>query len=333
MCVINMRMKEKVLKILEQSRGNFISGENIAEKLGITRATVCNAVKFLRSEGHRIISSTKIGYCLEKQSDALTEGGIILNLRETSLIKKVICLDKIDSTNNYAKKLALEGAVEGTLIVANEQTAGRGRRGHSFMSPPGSGLYMTLILRPNVETPEFQMITIAAAVSVCLAIEELSPATKPKIKWVNDIFLRGKKICGILTEAITSFESGEIESVITGIGINISTKKFDEEISQTAGAIFDNKSDEKEFTRDELAARIADYIMEFSKKLDSHELIEAYKKRSMLIGEDINYMKNDVKNRAHVIGIDDTGGLEIINEEGKKEVLRSGEVFTIRAIN
>ncbi len=321
-------MKEKVLKILESSRGKFISGENIAETLGVSRAAVSNAVKSLKSEGHRIKSSTKIGYCLENHSDVLTAGGIISNLSENSLIKKVICLEKVDSTNNYAKKLALEGAPEGTLIVANQQTAGRGRRGHSFISPAGTGLYMTIILRPNVETPKFQMITIAAAVSVCLSIEKLNPGIETKIKWVNDIFLRGKKICGILTEAVTSFESNEIESVITGIGINISTKDFDSEISNTAGAILEN--DEFKFGRDELAAMIADYVMYFSMNLDSTELIGEYRKRSILIGEDINYMKGDEKYKAHVTGIDNSGGLEIINEKGEKEILRSGEVFMIR---
>ena len=321
-------MKEKVLKILESSRGKFISGENIAETLRVSRAAVSNAVKSLKSEGHRIKSSTKIGYCLENHSDVLTAGGIISNLSENSLIKKVICLEKVDSTNNYAKKIALEGAPEGTLIVANQQTAGRGRRGHSFISPAGTGLYMTIILRPNVETPKFQMITIAAAVSVCLSIEKLNPGIETKIKWVNDIFLRGKKICGILTEAVTSFESNEIESVITGIGINISTKDFDSEISNTAGAILEN--DEFKFGRDELAAMIADYVMYFSMNLDSTELIGEYRKRSILIGEDINYMKGDEKYKAHVTGIDNSGGLEIINEKGEKEILRSGEVFMIR---
>ena len=272
---------------------------------------------------------------LEAFSDVLTEEGIISHLKTDTKISCVICLNETDSTNNYAKKLAMnEGAAHGTLIAANHQTSGRGRHGHTFISPPGTGLYMTLILRPTIEVSEFQMITIADAVSVCLAVEELYPNSKGKIriKWVNDIFFRNRKITGILTEALTNFENGEIESVITGIGINVSTKKFDGDASGIAGSIF--QGDESFiFGRDELCARVADYIMDFADNLASPELIAAYRERSMLTGEDITYMKNDVMHTGHVECIDDRGGLVIVNDTGESETLRSGEVFMIRKVN
>ncbi len=328
-------MKTKILNMLEGSRGEFISGESIAERFNVTRAAIWKVIVSLRNDGHKIKAIPNRGYKLESFSDVLTKEGVISHLRPDTKVSRIICLNEIDSTNNYAKKLAMnEGASHGTLIAANHQTSGRGRHGHTFISPPGTGLYMTLILKPTIEASEFQMITIADAVAVCLAIEELYPASNGeiKIKWVNDIFFRGRKITGILTEALTNFENGEIDSVITGIGINVSTKKFKGDTSGIAGSIFQDK-EECMFGRDELCARVADYIMDFADNLNAPELIDAYRERSMLIGEDITYMKNEMNHSGHVERIDDRGGLVIVNDEGEIETLRSGEVFMIRKVN
>ncbi len=319
-------MKTKILRILEDNRGEFVSGEELAEKFGVSRAAVWKAVDNLRREGHKITAITNKGYSLSRLSDVLTEGGITSHLQPDTKISRVICLDTVNSTNTYAKKLALDGAEHGTLIAANHQTAGRGRHGHNFESPAGTGLYMTLILRPRIDMQKFQMITIADAVAVCLAVEELCGEMKPRIKWVNDIFLRGKKITGILTEAVTNFESGEIESVVTGIGINITTHKFSGDFE--GGAIFED--DNITFGRDELCARVADYIMTFAENLDDPEIINAYRERSMLTGKRITYLKNDARCSGQVEGIDDSGGLVIVNSAGHTETLRSGEVFMLR---
>ena len=186
---------------------------------------------------------------------------------------------------------------------------------------------MSIILRPS---NNFQFITIADAVSVCLAIENLCPELKDSlgIIWVNDIYLDNKKITGILTEAITSLESGEIDSIVTGIGINVSTRKFAG--GYNAGSIFPDGR--IKFTRNELCARIADYIMGFAEDLNSTQaaLIQEYRKRSILINQDITYIQDNKTLTAHVTGISDDGGLEIINQLGIKETLRSGEVNTIR---
>ena len=322
-------MKLRIIKFLEDHRGEFISGELLANKLGITRAGVWKNILSLRQDGYKIKSVPKRGYMLENDSDLLTEEGIKANLNLNSKITKIICLDKIDSTNNYAKKLALQHADNGTLIVANSQTGGRGRQGHKFISPPGTGLYMTLILRPSVNISEFQMITIAAAVSVCRSIEDLCGETGiTKIKWVNDIYMRERKISGILTEAVTNFENGEIESVVTGIGINVTTENFNESAGN-AGSIFEAGNKIK-FTRDKLAARISDYLINYAEDLSNPEIINFYRDRSFLIGHDITYMKNNLQSFGHVISIDEYGGLEIINNSGEKEILRSGEVFTVR---
>ena len=325
-------MKTKILSILESRKDSFISGEELAETFGVSRTAVWKAIASLRKEGHVIRAVTNKGYSLVSSGDALTEKGIRRNLRQGTRISRVICLDDVDSTNNYAKRLALSGAEHGVLVAANHQSSGRGRHGHTFESPAGTGLYMSLILKPEIEVSRFQMITIADAVAVCLAVEDLYEDSRGRlgIKWVNDIHFRDRKIAGILTEAVSSFESGEIESVITGIGINVSTRSFSDEVSGKAGAIF-TEGDDRAFTRDELCARVADYIMDFAENLDSPELINAYRERSVLTGQDITYMKNDVKCSGHVESIDDSGGLVILNEAGELETLRSGEVFMVRS--
>ncbi len=323
-------MKEEILSILISQSGRYVSGEELAQIFGVSRAAVWKAISSLRNEGHKITASTNRGYSLVQSGGTVTENGILQNLRPDTKISRVICLNEIDSTNNYAKKLALSGSPHGTLIAANHQTSGRGRHGHTFESPAGTGLYMSLILRPRIEAGRFQMITIADAAAVCLASEELYPEFRGMlgIKWVNDIYLRGRKITGILTEAVSSFESGEIESVITGIGINITTHNFSEDVSRTAGAMFEGE--EPAFSREELCARVADYVMDFAENLDNPEIIAAYRERSILTGEKITYMKNAVQCSGHVEGIDDTGGLVILNEAGETETLRSGEVFMVR---
>ena len=326
-----MNTKSKVLTLLEDNQGKYISGEEIADALGLSRASVWKVIRELQAGGHRIAAATNKGYMLEASDDVLTAEGILKNLARDSKLTKIICLDSVDSTNNYAKKIALEGAAHGTLITADVQTAGRGRHGHTFESPANTGLYMTLILRPKIEISKFQMITIADAVAVCLAIEELYEGARGKIfiKWVNDIYFEGKKITGILTEAVTNFESGEIESVVTGIGINIATKNFTPAAGDKAGSIFDDDGD-RVFTRNKLCARVADHIMNFAEDLNAPGLIAAYRERSLLTGKDITYMKDERKYSAHVEGIDDSGGLIVLNEHNEREIFRSGEVSLIR---
>ena len=322
-------MRTKILHTLELNRGEFVSGEELAGAFGVTRAAVWKAVQSLREEGHRITAVTNKGYCLEKFSDILTAKGIKSHLQEDSKVTRVICLSETDSTNNYAKHLALNGESHGTLIAANHQTSGRGRHGHNFESPAGKGLYMSLILRPDCDAGKFQMITVADAVAVCRAVEDLYPDSRGTlgIKWVNDVYMRGKKICGILTEAVTGFESGEIESVITGIGINVSHWDFPASVGN-AGSIFED--DNMMFGRDELCARVADYIMTFAENLNDPQIISEYRRRSILMGREISFMKGDKKCYGHVQWIDESGGLMILNQSGEIETLRSGEVFMIR---
>ena len=268
------------------------------------------------------------------RGEVLTEEGVRACLPEGGRVRRVVCLETVDSTNTYAKALALEGAEAGTLVIANHQTAGRGRRGRSFLSPPGTGLYMTLILRPSADLERFQMVTVAAAVAVCLALEALTPL-RPLVKWVNDVFLRDeagreRKVCGILTEAVTGAGGGEIESVVVGIGINVLARDFGEELEGVAGALFD-RVDGPRTGRCQLAAAVAERLMDLAGRLDDPELIRLYRERSLLLGRRVRWTQDGEVRFGRAADIDDRGSLLVEPEGGPGRVaLRSGEVFEVR---
>lgn len=218
-----MTTKELVLDYLLKNAGKSISGEEIASHAGISRNAVWKAVRELRKDGYDVSASTNRGYSLA-ESDLLSAQAIRAHLPSDSAAAntELIVYDTIDSTNKAAKELAISGAGHGTAVIADRQTAGRGRYSRSFYSPSGSGLYMSLILRPSLlQFDDPTAITAFAAVAVSDAIQAVT-GKQAGIKWVNDLFLNGKKVCGILTEAVTDFESGNIEWIVLGIGTNVS---------------------------------------------------------------------------------------------------------------
>ncbi|MBR1672150.1 MAG: biotin--[Fretibacterium sp.] len=332
-------IREELLRVFEERRGEYLSGEAIGQRLGVSRAAVWKAVEALRREGYRFSAATRRGYALDNTSDILTEEGIRAHLSQDSPVSRVICLETVDSTNNYAKRLALTRVENGTLVAANQQTAGKGRRGHSFMSPPGTGLYMSLVLRPTAAMERFQMITVAAAVAVCLTLEELTQE-KPLIKWVNDIYLRRRetgeelKICGILSEAVSDVETGSIESVVVGLGLNVTTRNFGE-LKGIAGSLFP-----KGVGRNQIAAGIAEHLMDLAGRLDDPKLIQEYRDRSLLLGREITYAQDEpagspqkeTAHRALAVDIDAQGGLVVENKKGERVTLRSGEVFEVQSV-
>lgn len=240
---------------------------------------------------------------------------------------RVLCYPVIDSTNNEAKRLALSGSTEPTLVIAEHQTNGKGRLGRTFYSPAETGLYMSLLLHPNAPAADWLPITSAAAVAVCLAIEELSEYS-PEIKWVNDIYLDGKKVCGILTEALSDMASGLMKSVIVGIGVNLSTVAFPVELAQTATSLYTDGR--PPFSRERLAAAIANKLCALADDLASGNWLALYRERSYLDGKAIRYIENGAAHEALAIGIDENGGL-IVEEAGVRRTLTSGEV-TVRTL-
>ena len=265
------------------------------------------------------------GYCLNRDSDILSPSGIRLYLEKQHHESPIVVYRTVDSTNTEAKRLALGGAESGTIVLSEEQTAGRGRYGKTFFSPRRTGLYMSLLLRIENDIGDAQLVTTAAAVAVCRAIEKMTDL-KPQIKWVNDIFLNGKKICGILTEAVTNFESGQIETLVIGIGINCSTpdEAFPEDLKPVARSL-----SVPGLTRNRLAAAIIDEIFICLGKDKRPEVLADYRSRSLVLGREITYEKEGRLLNGTAVAISDRGNLVVETDEGP-DCLFSGEV-TIRS--
>lgn len=316
-----MSTKETVLSILERNRGQTLSGQQIADMLGISRSAVWKAIRLLQGEGHQIAARRNRGYSLGAESDLLSEEGIRAHLPAGAAVSDIYVYPVVDSTNTQAKRMALEGARHGTLVVAEEQIAGRGRFGKRFYSPGRTGLYMSVILRPSgARAADAQGTTIAVAVAVCEAIEALTDR-RPQIKWVNDLYLNGRKICGILSEAVGDFESGGIDSIVVGVGVNCRTEDFPEELSGIAGSL-----GAPALSRNRLAARVAAGILEVWPRRASLEIIERYRARSLMIGKSITYSQGHQETAATVLAINDQGNLVVRDESCEVRTLSSGEV-------
>lgn len=309
-----MGTKEDVLKILINNADSFISGEALAKQLSLSRAAVWKAIKGLQKQGYTFDAVTNRGYRLNEQNDIITEKSLKKFL---DFDADVLYYSVIDSTNNEAKRLVNDGSGKPMLLVAEEQTNGRGRQGKSFYSPPLTGIYMTLVTHPMSRLANAVTATTAASVAVCRAVEELTQL-KPKIKWVNDVYLDGKKICGILTEAITDFETQTVSSVIIGIGMNIKTIDFPSEVENAASLNVN-------ISRVKLIACIANHLNRIL-CCDYSEFITYYRSHSMIIGEQIHFIKNAKVTQATAMDIDDTGGLVVRLENGEITTLRSGEI-------
>lgn len=316
-----MTTKDKIISILEENKGSYISGEEIGKKLKISRAAVSKAIKELKSNDYTIKSINKKGHCIPLNSNALSLIEITKNLKYNN---NIIIKDSIYSTNLEGRNYLINNPKHGTVIIANEQTNGKGRKGRSFFSPKNTGIYMSIILKPETLLLENSLkITIAAAVAISNAIDKLCNK-KTQIKWVNDIFFNNKKICGILTEAITDFESGSIENIILGIGINFNTLNFPKDISNIAGSIF--LEELTPINRNQLISKIINNIMDVIENLDNPEIIQSYRNKSFLIGRDIVYYEKNNAIKSVVIDIDDNGYLVVQDLNKIIKVLKTGEV-------
>lgn len=322
-----MNTKKEVLNILKRAGGKAVSGESIAEKLGISRTAVWKAIRSIKDDGYSVGAKTNSGYVLDVFSDVLDKDDIARRLDDRSLKDKIYVYKTLESTNLTAKKMAVDGAEKNTVVIANEQTNGRGRLGRKFYSPSDTGLYISIILRPGVKGDLAVLYTTAASVEVCRAIEKVC-GVYPQIKWVNDIYLNGKKICGILTEAVMDFESAMVESLIVGIGVNVGAGAFPEDVAEIAGAI--SNGGEKKFSRNTLAAEIINGVAGIESKLSSGGYIDEYKRRSMVIGKRIRIVGTGETVTAK--DIDDMGGLVVENDGGEIKTLSTGEI-SIRPVD
>ena len=234
-----MTVKSRLLEILEKEKGETLSGEKLAEELHCTRAAIWKAVKSLREEGYMIEAGPNKGYMLVKANDRLSVEAIRPFLSFPEVYIKVY--QEVDSTNRAAKAAAVTGeAGHGSFVLAGCQTEGRGRRGRSFYSPQDAGIYLSVILEPKGSLQESLLLTAEAAVAVYRAVKKIT-GVELDIKWVNDLYHNGKKVCGILTEAVTDFESGNIEFAVVGIGLNIfeAADGYPDSLKGIAGGIYE----------------------------------------------------------------------------------------------
>lgn len=321
--------KEKVLAILKQNK-SFISGEKISAGLGVSRMAVSSAVKSLRNDGYNIISVTNKGYLLQDSPriDKLTTGELMSYLPEERL-ENVLCLDVTDSTNTKLRELAFDNAPAGYVVIANQQTNGRGRRGRTFLSPKDTGIYLSILLRPDCLPHECPTITAWTAVAVSNAIQKVT-GVSPSIKWVNDLLLNEKKICGILSELSVESEGGHVQHIIVGIGINVNESKedFPDEIKNIGTSIY--AETDKKTSRAQLAAAVINELDTMMEKWPQEraQYLEQYRKRNITTGKDIQVISGNSGRNAKALEINEDFSLKVMYEDGTIADLSSGEVST-----
>lgn len=320
-----MGTKEKMLALLESHKGEYFSGEEIARLLSVSRTAVWKAVNSLRSAGYEIDAVQNRGYCLDAHTDILSVQGIRKHLdpRWESLDLEV--LPCANSTNALLRERAAMGAPEGSVLLANQQTKGRGRLGREFYSPPDTGIYMSLLLRPQAMEPaQAVKLTTMAAVAACSAIEQVS-GKQAQIKWVNDILISGKKVCGILTEASFGLETGRLDYAIVGIGFNVypPAAGFPPELAEIADSILRNQQDD---SKNKLTASFLNHFLEIYHREDPSEYAAAYRERSMVIGRPIQVLSPAGVRNAYALDVDKDCRLIVRYEDGTVDQLSSAEI-------
>lgn len=319
--------RETILSLLLANQGSFLSGSTMSQQLGISRAAVWKAIEALRDEGYVITSAPTRGYRLESAPDRIREGELSGYLTGCELGSQLLCLDVIDSTNTECKRQAMSGAPHGLIVLSEEQTGGRGRLGRSFQSPKGCGLYLSLLLRPQLPPQEVVDFTAWVAVAVCDGIESAC-GVRPQIKWTNDIVLNGKKLCGILTELGLESETNSLQYLVTGIGINVNhtPEDFDEEIRSIATSL------SMELGRPVRRATLAVELIQALNRMyrgfphNKQAYLERYRADCLTIGKDVQLITPVSRQEAKALSIDEEFRLVVELPDGTQKALSAGEV-------
>lgn len=325
-------MRDQILKELKCHTTGYVSGEELSNKLQVSRTAIWKYIKQLKAMGYVIESQTKKGYKLLDSPDSLLAYEIGEGLNTEFIGSNIDFLEQVDSTNLYAKRIAEKGFSDGTVILANEQLKGKGRLGRSWTSPKDKGIWMTIMLKPNINPAQAAKVTLLTACAVNKAIED-NCDIKSKIKWPNDIICNGKKLCGILTEM--NAELDEIHYLIVGIGINVNLdiEEFPEELHSTATSIKIEKG--IDVSRKELVKSILNnfevYYKTFLKTGSISQFISEYREKSAVIGRDVNIISSTVKFKGRVLDISEEGQLLVQLEDGSIKEVISGEV-SIRSL-
>ena len=321
-------MREKILEVILGNEKEFISGEELSKKLGISRTAIWKHIRILRSQGYNIESVNKKGYRLvDEPTDLLNPQNIYRNLKTKFIGKNVLHFETIDSTNDYAKKIGNE-LRDGSVIISEEQTKGKGRLGRVWESKAGEGIWMSIILKPNIIPNKAPFITLIAGASIVKALNILG--VDAKIKWPNDITINNKKLSGILTELSAEIE--RVNYIVVGIGMNVKDTDFEEELQDKATSLYkENYNVSRVDIVKEILCQFEKLYLDYIEKDDKKEVLDICRQYSAIINKEIYVIKNDQKELVDCIGINEEGNLIIKNKDGKLEEIMSGEV-SIRGV-
>ncbi len=323
-------MKAEILAFLRNS-ADYVSGQEMCDRFGVSRTAVWKVINQLKKQGYQIESVAGKGYrLLEDSADILSKSEIASRLTTKWAGKKIYYFDETGSTNTDAKRFAEEGEPHGTIVVADKQTAGKGRRGRGWQSPSGTSVYFTILLRPDFRPDKASMLTLVIALSVAEAIEELA-GIDAQIKWPNDIVVHKKKVCGILTEMATTPEMDEIQYVIVGVGVNINhatTGDFPEEIRDKATSLKIETG--RHINRAALLIRILERFEKnyetFEQTVDLSGLQAAYQAHLINVDTEVRVLDPAGEYTGISRGISHSGELIVEKENGEKVSVYAGEV-------
>jgi len=311
-----MDLRAGILEMMERSRGIPVSGQELAGRFGVSRAAVWKAVDSLRAQGYEITSAKGTGYLLSAMSDRISASGILARMESPK--GTIRYFETIPSTNSAAREAALAGAQHGAVFVADEQTAGRGRSGNAFQSPKGLGLYMSAVVRTDrigLESPV--LCTLYAAAAAVLAIERTT-GEPCALKWVNDVLMRGKKVCGILSEGILDFESGHADWLVIGYGVNVRHRAFPPDLP-FAGAV--QREGDGTPLRCALAAAILDRLLSEDFWADRSAALDTCRSRLTCIGKTVRFSDRGEEREGVAAGLADDGRLLIRMADGTQRAL------------
>ena len=322
-------MKEEILKMLRETDG-YISGQELCNKFGVSRTAIWKVMKQLKEAGYNIEAQQNKGYHIVSAPDVMDAAELKSIWKPKWVGCEILYFDSIDSTNTKAQELAEKGYPSGTLVVADKQVAGKGRRGRNWESPSGCGIFMTLMLKPDINPNNASMLTLVSALAVAKALADI-PGKDAKIKWPNDIVIDGRKVCGILTEMSAQFDY--INNIVIGIGINVNNSSFPEEISATASSLR-LLSGGKKYRRAEIIEKIMEYFEKyysiFLETEDLSALVDEYDAMLVNMKKQVKVLDPKEPFEGKAMGITKTGELIVDTWESRK-LVSSGEV-SVRGI-
>ncbi len=324
-----MSTKELTAGLLQEAAARetgdtYLSGATLAASLGVSRTAVWKAVQTLQKEGYAIEAVPGKGYRLAEEHDILSASGAAGYLKDGALADLLEVHEEVTSTNDLVHGGARAGKPQGFVVAARRQSRGRGRKGRAFFSPEDTGLYFSILLRPAGSFDPGE-ITITAAVAVAKALERLE-IPDVGIKWVNDVYVGERKVCGILTEGVQNLETSTLDHAVLGIGVNVYEPKegFPVEISQRAGSILGRER--RRDMRNRLLAYIYEAFFELYGKVPFPEVVEVYRRFCFVPGRTVTVIRGDEERKALALSLDETCGLTVRYEDGTRETLRSGEI-------